>query len=238
MPGQAFQTPVEINVFTHILGLVVTTQFLEDAPSTELASSLRHAADKPKNAPDSQVDPQQDSPGLVHGIDSSAGTNWIRHRSGNPEQQSRRNHGVRVQEDQDVVQGSPGPGIPCPGDAVLCLADDRGTSALRKLGCAVGARVIDDNDLNGRVGGCLEVPLRGAEPVESFENVSGFVKGRDDYRQRRHYHAAGVQPAFACRPIHFTAGCRGMAHKCQNGNCRIDPAAALHLGTVDEPFVH
>jgi len=103
LSGEPLQSPVKIDVFAHVLGLVIATQFLENAPPAELTSSLRHAAKKPKNAPELQVGPHQETFGSMHRIYGAASAPWIRHRSADPEQQLGRHQGVRIKEDQDVM---------------------------------------------------------------------------------------------------------------------------------------
>lgn len=51
-PGESLQSPVEIDVLTHVPCLIITAQFLEDVPPAELTTSLGHAANEPDDPPD------------------------------------------------------------------------------------------------------------------------------------------------------------------------------------------
>lgn len=116
---------------------------------------------------------------MMHRIYSATSARWIHHRSGDPEQRFGRNQGIRVKENQDVVQGDRRPSIPHPGDVVVGLMNDSGTGDLHKLSRAIRTGVVHNKHLDGRMSDSLEVLFRNAEPIESLGNVASLVKITD-----------------------------------------------------------
>ena len=49
--SSSFQSPIKINIFTQITGLIIAAYFLEYAFSAKLTGSLSHASKKPDNTP-------------------------------------------------------------------------------------------------------------------------------------------------------------------------------------------
>jgi hypothetical protein len=147
---------------------------------------LRHPAQEANETPEAKVCPDEDPPRPIFEIDSAARAAGIAHFAGNDAERFLRYRRIRIDENEDVLSCASSAGVPYPRDVVRHLGnDDRVESAGQSRG-RIGARVVDDDQLDRWFAGIAQKPLRVPDVRDRGGEIPLFVvRGNDDGERDR-----------------------------------------------------